>query len=61
MSNFLAQIIETEEQVRNLMRSVCDFGDYQSCHLAEQIWKLVDQLRILETSHIVQNETIESE
>ncbi|WP_158318348.1 hypothetical protein [Anabaena sp. PCC 7108] len=52
MSNLLAQIITTEDQVRELMKTVCDHGDYESCHLTEKIWDLLNQLKLRELTHL---------
>ena len=57
-NNLLAQIITTEDQVRELMKTVCDHGDYESCNLTEKIWNLLNQLRLRELIHI-DNDKIE--
>lgn len=57
-SELLAQIIATEEEIRKLMKAVCDHGDYPSCCLTHEMWKLVDQLRFREITYI-ENDQIE--
>jgi predicted DNA-binding ribbon-helix-helix protein len=56
--DLLAQIIATEQQIRELMKSVCDHGDYKSCKLTQQVWEILDQLRTREIIYL-ENEQIE--
>jgi hypothetical protein len=59
-SDILAEIIATEDKVRELIKTICDKGDYQSCQITTQIWGLLDQLRFRETAILLQNERVDN-
>jgi hypothetical protein len=56
-SDILAQIITTEDQIRELIKTICDKGDYQSCQITTEIWGLLDKLKYRETTHIKNEQT----